>query len=121
MPVTVSSGFWGSNYSLISKGQAAIRLRKLFRKGNARVIGELAKELNGAAAGANTAVVTQKRIANGATAGNPVGNGGVRTIDTVTRINRVTTAADETLIDSIVQPTRFGVVTYPGDASGNGK
>ena len=116
---TINSGFWGGTYSLISKGQAEIRLRKLFRKGNAQVIGELAKELTGSSVGANTAQVIRKRVkgADGFTSR----LGGKREIENYTLINRATTAADETLVDSIVQPKRFAPITYPGDKSGNGK
>lgn len=121
----VKSGFWGNNYSPVrTSTPMKRRLQKLMRKNGLRVEGELLKELTGASVG-ETASVTQTRVAgNGTVAGvtNPtLGDlGGKRTIETVSKINRVTTSADETDLDSIVTGGS-SAPTYPGDLSGNGK
>lgn len=116
------SPFYGDNYSLlVNKSNNNAKIKRLFRRRQALVTGELAKELTGAAVGANTATLQYKRVdGNGGVTG--VGQlGGARTIVTRTQINRVTAAGDETAVDKIVQPTGFKPASYPVDKSGNGK
>lgn len=120
------SGFWGDSQN--TTGTYALRTNKAplfrgllpvaFRKAAMRVNKELALKLTGAVAGAS-ASATHKRIAGDPNAGSPIGSGGSRTIETVTDINRVTAAADETLIDNMMNQ-KSRVATYPADLSGNG-
>lgn len=121
-PVTVTgwSNFWGSvansyamlygrsstqrnmSYPLAGIGPAAFRA--------------IMKALNGAAAG-GTAASTYARVQHSA---NP---GGLRTIETITLINRATTTADRDLINTLVIdsiPAELPSTTYPVDLSGNG-
>lgn len=90
----------------------------LSRSEGARELKELLLTLNGAAAGA-AASATVARVGHTVDAGNPVVNGGARTIDTVTVIGRNTTAADETAIDAMLNQVH-APTSYPVDASGNG-
>ena len=86
-------------------------------RGSNRAFLALLKAVTGAAAG-GTATVTYKRVQ--AIQPSPVNwGGGAIPIETVTPVNRTTTAADITaftaLWNRIVNPT-----TYPADLSGNG-
>src|SRR5688572_10802017 len=93
------SGFWGDGvgssggYSLlVDKYPNRNRIKRLVNREGFRAYTELFDTLIGAAAG-NTASATHKRIAH------PTDSrdlGGSRTIDTVTDISRVSTAADVT-------------------------
>lgn len=74
---------------------------------------EIANETIGAAAGA-TAASTNARIAAGTDR-----ERGIRTIETVTNINRATTAADITALKGDVVRARPSLA-FPRDLSGNG-
>lgn len=78
---------------------------------------EKVTELTGSAPG-NTASYTYKRAEAPADSDDL---GGARVIETVTMINRATTAADETDIDTDYMNGPFGLdpSAYPEDASGN--
>ncbi len=73
------------------------RLAKILRPYKRRAA--IMKALNGQAVGA-TALVTEKRVQ-----ANTVENGGRRVIETVNIINRATTNADKTNVDTIFVPT----------------
>jgi len=81
--------------------------------GNAKVLRTLWRALTGAAVG-GTATATKAQIQH--VQGAP---GGVVPIETISLVNRVTTAADRTamlgLLDRVVYPA-----SYPADLSGNG-
>lgn len=95
MPITTKSDFWTDNYSpLVNRNTNNRQLFRLMRR--SRVQRALMIALNGAAVG-GTATSTRKRVAANATE-----QGGVRTVETLTEINRATVAADETEIDAIL-------------------
>lgn len=76
--------------------------------------------LIGAASG-GAATKTHKQVAEDAAIsdlGNP--GGGLRTIETVTDISRVTTAADVTALKAFTSAVKFLPSPYVADLSGNG-
>lgn len=76
---------------------------------------EIANDTIGAAAGANTALVTKARVKAG---NNAVTGHGRPAIETETVINRLTTAADVTALKAkVVKATSL---VFPRDLSGNG-
>lgn len=94
------------------------KISALVRKPQFRKLRELMDDLNGAAVGANTALVTRARVEARVQLGN-VSQGGLVPIETQTIINRVTATADQTQINSILDDVVFPS-PYPVDASGNG-
>lgn len=96
------------------------QLSKLFRDKGTRPLARIWFALTGAAAG-GSASETRTRLQSAAGVGNPLSNGGRRTIETESLINRNTTAADETLLESLLTQT-FGpaIGSYPVDRGGNG-
>lgn len=121
------SGLWnnefGENYSLLSqsvaKGNDNTALSKLFanRTYGRAAMREIIKSLVDGAVGDN-ATATHKRVAAARILEENV-QGGVRTIETFTAINRNTTAADEAeVLAAIEQKSR--PTSYPVDRSGNG-
>lgn len=121
------NGVYGVNYSAVpSNGNTfeqnnRIRntLTKLVSKDRgARKLMSLMRALNGVAPGA-TATVTFKEIQALNGVGNPIVNGGKRVIETDNDVNRVTTAADVTLINGIFNKL-FAPNPYPVDKSRNG-
>lgn len=87
-----------------------------------RGVRRIARVLNGAAPG-STATETVARIAP-ATPFNTLSGGGVRTVDTVTEVNRATTSADVTYINANILDRVYNmqpaIASYPPDLSGNG-
>lgn len=123
------SGLWnreyGENYSPLGTNNTAEwnnttrkRLSKLLKGRGDRILATLLKSLNGTAAGA-TASATYEQIAADPSLSSAYSGGGKRTINTKTDINRATTAADETMIDGIIDES-FHPVSYPVDKSGAG-
>jgi hypothetical protein len=120
---TVKGGYWGElfgSYTPISSATGknptlrgiARRYRRL------RALREIAETLNGVVAG-STALATHTRV-KAVEAPNEEGQvGGVRTIETVTDVNRATTAADvaEILADVLSYP--LAPTTYPTNKDGN--
>lgn len=94
------------------------RIARIFRNEGAREVSEIMQTLNGAAVG-QTAAASYSRVDHTVDPGNSVVNGGARTIESVTVINRVTTAADQTRVNDILTENR-APDTYPVDLSGNG-
>lgn len=88
----------------------------LFDRGN-RAVRRLLLTLLGAATG-GTATETYKRVTATQAFGDPNALGGLVPIETVTQINRATTALD--LSNSIAAISRSPVTTFPADVSGNG-
>lgn len=91
---------------------------RLFRKRGMRMLRELIVELTGTAAGA--AALQQNTRVKHPTDSDDLG--GSRAVETVDLINRVTTAADATDIDTklVVSATAIAPASYPADVSGNG-
>jgi hypothetical protein len=94
------------------------QISRITRRTGFRKMQELMLTLNGAAAG-SSASKTHARVGHTVDPGNATVNGGVRTIETVTDVSRVTTSADKTEIDGFINET-FAPATYPADVSGNG-
>jgi hypothetical protein len=112
------NNIWGADHSLTGSQQRQKRMisRIMEKPGNRKLRG-LMLALNGAAAG-GTATVTHKQIAGPASTPIAVGAyGGTRTVETVTDVNRATTAADETNIDQIIND-KFAPASYPANRSG---
>ena len=120
---TASSGFWGTwalVYSRTSNRTAIARAYGPRQGMNDQYAAMYA--LLGATTG-GTATKTHPRVAaqTMGTPGVPTGLGGVRTIETVTDINRATTAADLTVFQGVMSRLAAGnPTTYATDASGNG-
>lgn len=112
-----------SSYSLlVNKWPQRNRVKRVVNREAFRVMTALINGLVGAASGSNV-TATHKRIAavvgaSGGTPG-PIG-GGQRTIETITDINRNTTAADITAIKEMLYNVKARPSTYPKDLSGNG-
>lgn len=94
------------------------RLSKLLRGRGDRILATLLKSLNGAAVG-ETANAEYIQIAADPSLSSAYSGGGARVINTKTDIDRVTTAADKTMIDEIIDQT-FHPNPYPKDKSGAG-
>lgn len=109
---------WGS-YALTGSRS---RLKRMIARVNethaGRATQAIMTALNGTAAG-GTASASYKRVGHASTPLAVAALGGVRTIDTVTVINRVTTAADESDVDLIIND-KFAPSSYPADRSGRG-
>ena len=105
-------------YSLIyDKWPQRNRIRRVVNREAFRAFTELFDTLIGAAAG-GTAAATHKRVA-GFTPdpAGPVG-GGLRTIETVTDINRATTADDITALKEMVFDVKTAPSSYPTNLAG---
>lgn len=90
------------------------RLAKMFRNGQMTgAVTQLLYTLLGASAGSN-ATKTYSRVQ-----GQTGAPGGLQTIETVTLVNRNTTAADLTAFQALLRRST-GPATYPVDLSGNG-
>lgn len=86
-----NSPIWGSNYSQVNTNSNLRKaIARLFNKPSMRKDRRLMITLLGAAAG-STATETRKRIAHSTSE-----LGGIRQVETVTLVNRATTAADDT-------------------------
>lgn len=122
MAIVVKSGFWNDSYSFRSGNNPREKeVKRIFRKRGMKKTQELVVELLGAAAGA-AALATYKRVAANGTSSSvtPVGGmGGARVIETRTQLDRVTAAADDTRLTTLI--TRgMHRTTKPRDLSGNG-
>lgn len=114
----------GAEYALLVgtltgvKSPLTGRISRMLRKNRAglRGLNAVMKALNGAAAGGAASATYSRVDADKEPADD--GFGGVRTIETRTVLSRVTTSADETFIDDLLdrdsQPA-----AYPTEASGN--
>lgn len=99
LPVVVKGGFWGElgGLTLYNTNTLNRRIARLFKRPSMAKQRELAETLNGAAAGA-AALATHKQVSARENSQGELG--GRRTIETVTDVNRNTTVADETQIDT---------------------
>ena len=91
------------------------KMTRVVKRKSMAVITELIRELNGATTG-ETALAEHVRVQGSQILQSDAG--GVRPIETVELINRVTAAADQTAIETMFTEQRDP--TYPVDASGNG-
>lgn len=91
------------------------KLTRVVKRKSMAVINELMRELNGATAG-DAALAQHVRVTGAQVLQTDAG--GVRPIETVDLLNRVTAAADVTAIEAMLTEQRDP--TYPVDASGNG-
>lgn len=139
--VTGYQAFWSltgdtTPYAVLSRTAQGWRsplethIARLFNRNQMREIRELMYTLLGAAAG-DAALATYKNVAPpiSTTLAVPeatgVGDlGGLRTIDTITVVNRVTTAADlaylQAMLDGTMSPGNTAAITFQNDLSGNG-
>lgn len=102
----------------IKKSPIRNRIKRVVNREGFRQAQALFNALIGAATG-GTATATHKRIA-AASDLSVGGSGGTRRIETVTDINRTTTAADVTMLKEMVYGVKTRPATYPKDLSGNG-
>lgn len=117
------SGFWGDgvassgSYSLlVNKNPLRNRfMKQMINREGHRKFTALFNGLIGAASGSNV-TATSKKISQPASSADL---GGARTIDTVTSINRNTTAADVTALKEMTYLNKHRP-TYVKDLSGNG-
>jgi hypothetical protein len=117
--------FWGTTpgaYSMLGNESPTERgISRVFARQNERVAKRIILTLLGAAVG-GTATETFAQISAPAGLTQASQLGGLRTVDTVTAVNRVTNANDLSYTQSLVQrmintPT---IANYAVDASGNG-
>lgn len=92
------------------------KLTRVLKRKSMKVLNELMQEVNGAAVG-DAALAEHVRVKGIAVLQNDVG--GVRPIETVDLLDRVTATADTTMIAALLTETR-NPSTYPTDPSGNG-
>jgi len=125
------SGLWnnvyGVNYTALASNGNTFeqnnRLRTtlsrlLTRDRGTRKLMAIMRALNGVAAG-GTATVNHRNVREESVRGDALSNGGRRVIETDVDVNRVTTAADQTLINGIFDRV-FAPTSYPVDRSRNG-
>lgn len=99
-----------------NRPSARRNVARLFRKRGMRQFRELIIELTGSAPG-NAALQQNTRVTHDAD-----NLGGVRTVEVQDLINRVTTSADATDIDTelVLSATAIAPASYPVDAGGAG-
>lgn len=93
-------------------------IRRVVNREGFRVTKALIDALTGAAVG-GAALATHKIVGN-QTPGDMGSNGGLRTITTITDVNRVTTAADVTAVEEFLVNVSVRPSPYVRDLSGNG-
>lgn len=104
---------------LVNKNPRRNAMRRSVNRDSFRVITALFNALIGAASGGATGAITHKRV--GAITTTQIGDGGgLRTIETITDINRVTTAADVTKLKEMVYGVKTAPASYPANLAGNG-
>jgi hypothetical protein len=117
------AGFWGTGvnaYSLLrNKNPRRYAIKRVVNRDSFRVMTALSNALIGAASGSATGAITFKRI-NPGTPLDAATFGGRRTIDTVSIINRNTTAADVTALKEMLYNVKTRPAPYVRDLSGNG-
>ncbi len=92
------------------------KLTRVLKRKSMKVLNELMQEVNGAAVG-DAALAEHVRVKGAAVLQTDAG--GVRPIQTVALLDRVTATADTTAIAALLTETRYPS-TYPTDPSGNG-
>lgn len=120
MATTQYSPLFGDTYTSVdARGPQAYNLRRVVRRSGFRKTKELFDTLIGAAVG-GAALLTHKQIAEDTSIGGVGGGGGLRTIETITDINRNSTAADITALKALTFNVKMQPSPYPVDLSGNG-
>lgn len=129
MVATAWSGFYGDGigstgaYSvLVNKPPRRYAAKRVVNREQFRALTALFGGLIGAVSGANV-TATHKRVGNESANGQVglgVAGGGLVTIETITDINRNTTAADVTALKEILFNVQQRPVPYPVDLSSNG-
>ena len=121
------SGLWNSvyneTYALTGRDSLRKHLMLILKKPGFDVFDEILQTLITDSTPASTALVSRPQVAGDDLVGSPIANGGVRTIETRTKINRAITAADKTDMLRILRDStteRVFAPTYPTDLSGNG-
>lgn len=116
------SEFWGpqsNSYSLlINKDPMRNQIKRQVNSEGFRVNTALFNSLIGAASGSGTGAITTRKVSAPAP-GSATIDGGRRVIDSVSVINRTTTAADVTSLKEMTYNVSRRP-TYPRDKSGNG-
>lgn len=92
------------------------QIKRLMNRSQWRAVSELFDTLIGAASG-GTASISHAQIA---APGVSKQEGGARAIETISDINRATTAADITFLKEMVFAVKSKPTPYPKDLSGNG-
>lgn len=117
---TVKGGFWGdlsSTYSQISgKSPLKRRIARLLARASMKGLREVALTLDGVAPGSAAAESHKRVVARENSAGEL---GGKRTIETVTDVDRNTTADDVTEINTDLLSFPLKPSTYPANKDGN--
>jgi hypothetical protein len=116
------SNFWGGQdaYALQNNRPSRQRnIEKMFRGQSLRVVKALMQGLIGATSGSNV-TDTRKRIQAVQTLGSIDNLGGKQTVETVSLINRNTTAADVTNLKKYAGSRASYPSSYPVDKAGNG-
>lgn len=110
-----------AGYRSVTKKKTNLRhVSRLLGKQSMRATKELFITLINGAVG-DTAADSYKRIGHTVSPGTALVNGGKRTIETVTTINRATVAGDATTLDDVVADEwALAPASYPVDKSGNG-
>lgn len=116
----VKGGFWGENQGLTIEGDAIgkRRIGALFNKNGLRALRKITEILTGAAPG-TTATKTHKQVSARENAQGELG--GKRTIETITDVNRATTAADATEIKDEFLAYPDAPASYPINKDRNGR
>lgn len=111
-------GQFGQPYSLLNTRDDTKRIIAMaFERRGARDLSALAIALNGVAPGANATATYKLVEAQRGVTGFDLG--GIRQVLTQTLINRNTTAADQTLLNSLYDGV-FAPTSYPADKGGGG-
>ena len=115
------AGLWNNegnaNHSLIGKNPVRNRIRRVVNREAMRAVTELFDSLIGAAAG-GAALATHKRVGHFTPGAGS--EGGARTIETVTDINRVTTATDVTNLKEMTYGVKTAPASYPTNKANQG-
>lgn len=124
------SGLWngeyGENYTPLGTNNTEevnnttrTHLTKLISRGRGpRKMMEIIRTLTGEATG-QTAEVNHVQVGADPSLGSAYSGGGVRTVSTVSDLNRVTTAADKEMVLAVLDK-QFHPNPYPKDKGGNG-
>jgi hypothetical protein len=115
------AGLWNNegntNHSLIGKNPVRNRIRRVMNRESMRAVTELFDSLIGAAAGGN-AQATHKRVGHFTPGAGS--EGGVRTIETITDINRTTTATDVANLKEMTVGVKTAPTVYPVNKANQG-
>lgn len=106
-----------ANYSPTGTMPRLNSIRRVVNREAFRPLTALLNGLIGATSGSNV-TATHKRIEGTATVSGPINLSGARTIETVSDINRNTTAADVTALKEFLYNVKTAPATYPDNGNG---